>query len=240
MTPQQQQVRRFNIHEYQAMTLFGKYNVATPRWKVASSPSEAASAATELGGNDFVVKAQVQAGGRGKGHWTSGFVGGVHTAISSTEVSEIAEKMINSCLVTKQTGPEGKPCHKVIISERLYLRREAYFAILMDRETQGPVMVASPAGGMDIEKVAAETPKLIFKEAIDINKGVQHQQVQRLAQKMGFSSPALIEEAAKLMTNLYKMFIELDSTLVEINPLAETHDGKSKFMNSNSAHFVLS
>ena len=221
-----QPVRRLNIHEYQAVDLFHEYDIPTSRSKVASSPSEAQAAAEELATGDYVVKAQVLAGGRGKGHFDSGFRGGVHTCISPAEVSELAGRMIGHSLVTHQTGPEGKPCNKVLISERLYLRREAYFAILMDRESQGPVMVASPAGGMDIERVAAETPHLIFKETVDLSLGPDDSKVERLAQQMGFSGNKQVKEAASVMKKLYRLFSERDSTLVEINPLAETHDGR--------------
>lgn len=222
-----QSVRNLNIHEYQAVQLFEKYGIPTSRSKVASTPDEAEKAAEALGGPDFVVKAQVLAGGRGKGHFApSGFRGGVHTALSSLEARSLAAKMINQNLITPQTGPEGKPCHKVLVSERLYLRREAYFAILMDRESQGPVMVASPAGGMDIEKVAAESPKLIFKEAIDLKTGPSDAQVTRLAQTMGFSGPNQVQQCAELMKKMYNLFVERDCTLVEINPLSETHDGR--------------
>jgi len=209
--------------------LFHKYGVPTPRSKVVSTPSEAELAAEALGGSDFVVKAQVLAGGRGKGKFTSGFQRGVHTCISALEARSLAAKMLNQHLITKQTGPEGKLCHKVMVCERLYLRREAYFAILMDRESAGPVMVASPAGGMDIEKVAAETPKLIFKEAIDINKGIQPGQTERLAKAMGFGSEQAAREADKIIRNLYKLFLEKDATLVEVNPISETHDGRSQW-----------
>jgi len=222
----EQQKRHFNIHEYQSVSLFHKYNIPTPRSKVVSSPAEAELAAEALGGADFVIKAQVLAGGRGKGKFSSGFQGGVHTCISALEARSLAAKMLNQHLVTKQTGPEGKLCHKVMVCERLYLRREAYFAILMDRESSGPVMVASPAGGMDIEKVARDTPQLIFKEAIDINKGIQTGQTERLAKAMGFGSEAACLEADKIIRNLYKLFLEKDATLVEVNPISETHDGR--------------
>lgn len=223
-----QQKRNFNIHEYQSQGLFNQYDVATPRARTVSTPAEAEEAALALGGTDFVVKAQVLAGGRGKGTFTSGFVGGVHTCISALEARSLAAKMLNQHLVTKQTGAEGKLCHKVMVCERLYLRREAYFAILMDRENNGPVMVASPAGGMDIEKVAAETPNLIFKEAIDILKGIQPGQTERLAKAMGFGSEAAAAEADKIIRQLYKLFLEKDATLVEVNPISETHDGRSQ------------
>ena len=221
-----QPVRLFNIHEYQAVEVFHEYSIPTARCKVAGTPEEAEKVAEELATGDYVVKAQVLAGGRGKGHFDSGFRGGVHTCILPSEVRDLAGKMLNHSLITHQTGPEGKPCNKVLVSERLYLRREAYFAILMDRESQGPVMVASPAGGMDIEKVAAETPHLIHKETVDLNKGPEDVKVERLAKAMGFSGPKQVKEAAGVMKALYKLFREKDSTLVEINPLAETHDGR--------------
>jgi succinyl-CoA synthetase beta subunit len=205
--PQQTQ-RHFNIHEYQSVSLFHQYGIPTPRSRTVSTPAEAESAAESLGGSDFVVKAQVLAGGRGKGRFTSGFQGGVHTCISSLEARSLAAKML--------------------VCERLYLRREAYFAILMDRESQGPVMVASPAGGMDIEKVAAETPKLIFKEAIDVTKGIQEGQTERLAKAMGFGSAQAAKDADQIIRNLYRLFLEKDATLVEVNPISETHDGRSQ------------
>jgi succinyl-CoA synthetase beta subunit len=210
-------------------SLFHQYGIPTPRSRTVSTPAEAETAAESLGGSDFVVKAQVLAGGRGKGKFTSGFTGGVHTCISALEARSLAAKMLNQNLITKQTGPEGKLCHKVMVCERLYLRREAYFAILMDRESSGPVMVASPAGGMDIEKVAAETPKLIFKEAIDITRGIQPGQTERLAKAMGFGSEQAAKEADKIIRQLYKLFLEKDATLVEVNPISETHDGRSQF-----------
>ena len=251
----------------------------TSRSRVASTPQEAEAAAEELGGPDYVVKAQVLAGGRGKGTFSrcatqhtaasathhrhlqhsaltllipflsrlslslccccccSGFRGGVHTCISPSECRALAGKMLNSSLITHQTGPEGKPCHKVLISERLYLRREAYFAILMDRESQGPVMVASPAGGMDIEKVAAETPKLIFKEKVDIIRGVDDDKVLALARTMGFSGEKQAKDAAGVMKKLYRLFKEKDATLVEINPLAETHDGRILTVDAKVPHY---
>jgi len=220
------QIRRLNVHEYQAMELLQKHGVAIPRCKVASSPAEAESVAEEIGGTDFVVKAQVLAGGRGKGQFQNGFKGGVHPANSALEARSLAAKMINQKLVTKQTGPEGKPCSKVLISERLYLRRETYFAILMDRETAGPMLIASSQGGMDIEQVAATNPKAIFKEPVDIYEGVQSQQVERLSRAIGFTQPKQLEQSMNNMKRLYELFMKSDSTLVEINPMGETHDGK--------------
>jgi succinyl-CoA synthetase beta subunit len=170
-----QQVRWLNIHEYQSMNHLKKFEVPHPKYDVASTPEEAEKIAKEIGGRDFVVKAQVLAGGRGKGRFKGGLQGGVHVAVGVEKVKELASKMLGDYLVTKQTGEVGKPCHRVLITERLYLRAEKYFAILMDREFGGPVLVGSPAGGMDIEKVAQDTPQLIFKEPVDIVKGVQQE-----------------------------------------------------------------
>lgn len=240
--PLAQHVRRLNIHEYQSMELMQKYQITTPQFKVASTPAEAEMAAESINSRDYVVKAQVLAGGRGKGKFSSGFVGGVHIAKSSLEARGLAAKMLNHRLMTKQTGPEGKPCQKVLITERLYLRRECYFAILMDRAAGGPVMVASPSGGMDIEAVAAATPELIFKEPIDIKQGPRHEQLERLANAMGFTEEDTCEQAKKVMNNLYKIFMERDCTLVEVNPLGETHNGvvlcvDAKFNFDDNAEF---
>jgi len=222
------QVRFLNIHEYQSHDLMKVYGISTPRGKVAASPEEAATNAAQLidaGVQDIVVKAQVLAGGRGLGVFTNGFKGGVHMCSSPDEAKGIASKMIGQRLMTKQTGAEGRPVNKVYVTERVYLRKEMYFAILMDRKSGGPVLVGSPRGGVDIEGVAATTPELIFQEPIDITKGVQQEQVLRLAKNMGFSS-AVIPKAAEQMKRLYDLFISRDNTLVEINPLAETPTGE--------------
>lgn len=208
------------------MELLSKYGVSIPRCKVASTPQEAEEIAESLGDADLVVKAQVLAGGRGKGVFDTGFKGGVHPANSALEARSLAAKMLGHRLITKQSGAEGKPVSKVLVSERLYLRRETYFAIVMDRESQGPVLVASPHGGMDIEQVAATNPNSIFKEPVDIMKGVEDAQLERLAHAMGFTKPNTIEQAKNNMRRLYDIFINHDATLVEINPMVETHDGR--------------
>jgi len=220
------QARFLHIHEYQSMGLMKKYGITTPNFGVASTPAEAEKAAEKLSGPDYVVKAQVLAGGRGKGVFKSGFKGAVHICNSALEARSIAAKMLGQRLVTKQTGEEGKPCQKVMVLERLYMRRETYFAILLDREHAGPVLVASPMGGMDIEQVAVQTPNLIFKEPIDVFDGIQPAQVERLAQSMGFKGKQALAEAERVIRQLYKLFVEQDATLVEINPLCETHDSR--------------
>lgn len=219
--------RHLNIHEYQAMELFQKNGIPTPKCKVASTPAEAEAVAEELGDKDSVVKAQVLAGGRGKGVFSNGFKGGVHTANSILEARSLAAKMLGQSLVTKQTGEEGKPVSKVLITERLYLRRECYFAILMDRAVNGPVMVASSQGGMDIEEVAATNPKAITKIPIDIKTGPTQDQLERAVHAFGFrEGSSQHNQAVELVKKMYNLFIKHDCTLVEINPLAETHDGR--------------
>jgi succinyl-CoA synthetase beta subunit len=158
--------RLLNVHEYVSHDIMRKHGVAVVRGAAASTPTEAEAVAAKLaseGVQDFVVKAQVLAGGRGKGHFMNGFQGGVHTCTSPVEVKDLSSKMIGQRLVTKQSGPEGKPCNVVYICERLYMRREAYFAILMDRATGGPLIVASSKGGVDIEEVARQYPSQIIK-----------------------------------------------------------------------------
>ncbi|EFA82949.1 succinate-CoA ligase [Heterostelium album PN500] len=216
--------RYLNVHEYQAQKMMRTYGIECPNGNVADTPEEAEKLAEVLNTQDLVVKAQILAGGRGKGVFSSGLKGGVHICNSPEEVKNYAKKMLGYTLVTKQTGPDGKVVNKIYIAERHYLRREMYFAILMDRKTGGPVMIASPEGGVDIETVARENPSAIFVEPIDIFKGVQPEQTARLAQKIGIS-PKNISKAQDQMQKLYNFFIKHDCTLVEINPLAETSSG---------------
>jgi succinyl-CoA synthetase beta subunit len=224
-----QQVRKYNIHEHESMDLYRKFGIDTPKGRVAYSASEAEEIFNEITSNsevqDCVIKAQVLAGGRGKGSFTNGFHGGVQIATTAQEAREIASKMIGQRLVTKQTGAEGRPCHKVLVSERLFLRRETYFALLMDRSAEGPMMVGSPEGGMDIEAVAEKFPDRIFKLPIDITQGMTAAQAKAMASDLGFSGPARAH-AAETFQKLYQMFIETDATMIEVNPLAETPNGE--------------
>ncbi|EGC29733.1 succinate-CoA ligase (ADP-forming) [Dictyostelium purpureum] len=217
--------RFLNVHEYQAQKMMKAFGIDCPKGNVADTPEEAEKIAEVLGTQDLVVKAQILAGGRGKGIFTSGLKGGVHLCSSPEEIKNYAKQMIGHTLVTKQTGPDGKVVHQVYITERHFLRKEMYFAILMDRKAGGPVMVASPQGGVDIEAVARDTPSAIFKEPIDINIGVKPEQTARLAEKLGFSKKN-IEKAQDQMKKLYDFFIKNDCTLVEINPFAETASGE--------------
>lgn len=210
------------------MEIMQKYGVATPPGIAASTPEEAEQAFKTLrasGDKDVVIKAQALTGGRGLGYFTNGFQGGVHMCTKDGEAKTFASKMLGETLVTKQTGERGIEVAKVFLMERIYMRREMYFSILMDRKSQGPVMVASPAGGTSIEDVAEATPELIFKENIDITKGPTTEQLRRLATNMGVAENS-VDKAADLLNNLYSMFMGVDATLVEINPLAETPDGE--------------
>jgi len=225
--------RNLNIHEFQSQKLLKAWGVNCPNGNVAETPAEAEKIAELLSTTspDFVVKAQVLAGGRGKGTFTNGFKGGVHVCSSPKEVRTLAEKMLQHNLVTKQTGAKGKPVNQVYICERKYLRKEMYLAMLMDRSKGGPAIVVSPQGGMDIETVARESPEAIYVEPIDITAGPQRAQLLRAAEKMGVS-PNMLEEAATQMGKLYDFFIKHDCTLLEINPLAETSNGQVMAMDA--------
>lgn len=223
------------------MGLLGQAGVRIPRGSVATTPAQAEAIAKELGTQDTVIKAQVLAGGRGKGSFDSGLQGGVKLAYSPAEVKNYAEKMLGHKLFTKQTGAAGRECNAVYVVERMYLRREYYFAIVMDRATRGPVLIASSQGGMNIEDVAHDTPELVITLPVDINIGLSKAEAKTLAEKIGFSGAAA-EDAANTFMNLYKLFIEKDSTMIEINPLAELADGKvvcmdAKFGFDDNAEF---
>eukprot|EP00471_Norrisiella_sphaerica_P013077 CAMPEP_0184496564 /NCGR_PEP_ID=MMETSP0113_2-20130426/34271_1 /TAXON_ID=91329 /ORGANISM="Norrisiella sphaerica, Strain BC52" /LENGTH=429 /DNA_ID=CAMNT_0026883241 /DNA_START=84 /DNA_END=1373 /DNA_ORIENTATION=+ len=222
------QKRAYNIHECDAQAIMAKYGVPVAKGAPATSAEDAADVAKKLkseGVNDFVVKAQVLAGGRGKGTFLDGFKGGVHLVSEIDEVRNMASNMLGQRLVTKQTGPEGKPCNKVFVTERLFLRKETYFAILMDRGSGGPMLVGSSEGGMDIEAVAAQTPELIHNVAIDITKGPEDDKLKDLATKMGFTHDDENAQAVEIMKNLYNLFDATDATLIEVNPLGQSHEG---------------
>jgi succinyl-CoA synthetase beta subunit len=222
------QHRKLNVHEYCGMELLAKHGVPVPENTLCKTPQEtkvAFEAYTQAHGKrDMVIKAQVLAGGRGKGKFSNGFKGGVHVVCNAAEAADFASKMLGQRLITKQTSAQGQICDKVLLTERLYLRRETYFSILMDRSHSGPTLVASSRGGTSIEDVAHETPELIHTEKVDIMTGVQPEQLERLAGKMGFEGKSATQ-AVDIMSKLYNLFIQTDATLVEINPLAETPDG---------------
>ena len=206
------------IHEYQGKELLKQYNVAVPRGIVARTPEEAEQAAKDLGTEIVVVKAQIHAGGRGKG-------GGVKLAKSPTEAREIAEQMLGMTLVTHQTGAEGREVKTLLIEEGLPIDKEFYLGITLDRVSGRNVFMASSAGGMDIEKVAAETPELILKETIEPSVGLRPFQARKLAFGLGIPND-LINQAAKFMLTLYDAFEKMDATIVEINPFLLTKDNR--------------
>ena len=205
------------IHEYQAKQILARYNVRIPRGEVAYTKEEAREIAERIGGT-VVVKAQIHAGGRGKG-------GGVKVVKSADEAAEVAGRMIGMNLVTAQTGPEGRQVQKVLIEEGLDIRKELYLGIVIDRQTGKPVFMASASGGMDIEEVAAKTPELILREYIEPGLGLQAFQARRLAFGLGMA-PELINDAVQFMIALYKAFEDTDASLAEINPFLVTADNK--------------
>jgi succinyl-CoA synthetase beta subunit len=207
-----------NIHEYQAKEILRKFGVAVPRGKVAFAKEEARGAAQELGGNVFVVKAQIHAGGRGKG-------GGVKVAKSLNEVEELAGKMLGSRLVTHQTGPEGKIVQRVLIEEGIDIARELYLGVVLDRSVSKLVIMASTEGGVEIEKVAAENPEAIFKVYVEPSIGLQSFQAKEIAFKLGLSG-GQVKNAVKFIMALYKAFTQSDASLAEINPLVVTGTGE--------------
>ena len=213
-----------NIHEYQAKELLQKFDVATTPGKVASTLDEAEQIARELGDVEIVVKAQIHAGGRGKGLFKNGFKGGVHVRKTPEEVREVAAKMLRQILVTHQTGPAGRVVNKVLVAQSAEIAREIYFAILLDRETAAPLIVASPEGGVEIETVAAKSPEKIMREAIDPLAGLQPFQTRKLAKQLGFDSSQLTS-ASKLFEGLYRTFLAFDCSMIEVNPLVVTTKG---------------
>ena len=205
------------IHEYQGKAILAHYKVPVPRGEVAFTVAEVDSAAKKLGGS-VVVKAQIHAGGRGKG-------GGVKVAKSAEEAALIAEKMLGMTLVTHQTGPEGRVVQRLLVEETLPIDRELYLGIVLDRAMGAPIFMASSAGGMEIEEVAARTPEKILKETLDPGYGLSPYQARKMAFGMGIPGPS-VNAAASAMIALAKAYVELDMSLAEINPFILTGDGK--------------
>jgi succinyl-CoA synthetase beta subunit len=205
------------IHEYQAKAILAKYNVPVPRGEVAYTVEEAEAAAKKIGGS-VVVKAQIHAGGRGKG-------GGVKVAKDANDAVEISKKIMGMTLVTHQTGPEGRVVQRLLIEETLPIERELYLGIVLDRALGVPVFMASSAGGMEIEEVAEKTPELILKEPLLPGMGLQSFQARKLAFGIGVPA-ASVNAAAAAMTALAKAYDAMDGSLAEINPFILTKDGK--------------
>src|SRR5215469_14536016 len=195
-----------NIHEYQARELLQKFDVATTRGKVAATLDKAEQIARELGDVDIVVKAQIHAGGRGKGTFKNGFKGGVHVRRTPAAVREVAANMLGQILVTRQTGAAGRAVNKVLVAESAEIAREVYFAVLLDRATAAPLIVASTEGGVEIEAVAAKSPEKIIREKIDPLAGLQSFQARKLAKQLGFEWSQL-KNASKLFEGLYRTFV---------------------------------
>jgi succinyl-CoA synthetase beta subunit len=206
-----------NIHEYQAKEILKRYGVPVPRGKVASTPEEAKAAAAELGGR-CVVKAQIHAGGRGKG-------GGVKLAKSPEEAEQIAAGMLGKTLITHQTGPEGRQVRKVLIEQGVNIEREIYLGMVLDRAQARVTMISSSEGGVEIEQVAAKHPEKILKEVIDPAVGLQPFQCRRLAFALGVSDE-VVGKMVAMMQALYRAFDECDCSIAEINPLILTQEGQ--------------
>ena len=205
------------IHEYQAKQILSQYGVQIPRGEVADTSVKAFQIAAKIGSR-VVLKAQIHAGGRGKG-------GGIKLASTPQEADQIAQKMIGMTLITHQTGPEGKAVKRILVEEALDIARELYLGIVIDRAREAPVVMASSEGGVEIEKVAAESPQLIFKEYINPATGFLPFQAKKLAFKLGLEGDTH-KQAVKFITSLYKAFESTDASLAEINPLLITKEGK--------------
>jgi len=206
------------IHEYQAKAILAKFGVPVPRGEVVAKKEEARAVAERLGTPLVVVKAQIHAGGRGKG-------GGVKVAKSAEEAAEFAERILGIKLVTAQTDAEGRIVRRVLVEEGLDIQREIYLSVLVDRAVGGPVFMASAAGGMDIEEVAKQHPEKILRETIRAEEGFQAYHARKLAFGLGLSAD-LVHAAVPFMTALYRAFVETDSSLLEINPCVVTGDGR--------------
>jgi succinyl-CoA synthetase beta subunit len=207
-----------NIHEYQAKEIFAKYSVPTPRGIVANTPAQAVAAAHELGGDIWVVKAQIHAGGRGLG-------GGVKLAKTIEEVEQLASEILHMQLVTHQTGPEGKKVHKVYIEEGADIQEEYYLGVVLDRAKEMPIIMASTEGGMEIEKVAEESPEKIIKVAVDPAIGFQGFHGRDLVFGLGITDKNEQRKFIDFASKLFKVYMDTDGEMIEINPLIKTGAG---------------
>eukprot|EP00249_Psilotum_nudum_P036690 c8401_g1_i1 orf=228-1544(+) len=224
--PWQQQVRRLNIHEYQGSKIMSQYGINVPKGVAVTSVAEINKVVKEFfpTNEQLVVKSQILAGGRGLGTFKNGFKGGVHI-VKAEEVETVAEKMLGQILVTKQTGPEGKPVSQVYICEKLSMANEMYFAIALDRASAGPVIIACSKGGTSIEDLAEKYPGMIIKVPVDIEIGITDVEASKVVEGLA-PKVADKKDAMDQVKKLYKLFTHADCTLVEINPLAETTDGQ--------------
>merc|ERR1712106_830971 len=218
------QQRNLSVHEHVSMSLLQEAGVPVPKFGVATSKAEAKKIAEDIGSSDLVVKAQVLAGGRGKGHFKGGAAGGVRLVYSPEEVEDAAGGMIGDYLITKQTGEDGRICNSVMVTERKYTRREFYLAFMNERSFDGPVLVASSEGGVNIEEVAAKNPEAIIKFPIDIMKGLDLEGAKNVAKAIGIQA-AKVDDVANVLLSLYDLFLIKDASMVEINPFAEDNTG---------------
>ena len=223
-----------NIHEYQAKQLLAQYGVAVPKGEVCTKTDQVRTVAEKLitnGAQRIVVKSQTHAGGRGKGTFKSGYKGGVKVCSNREEAVQAAEGMLGQVLITKQTGADGRLISRVLVEQASNIKNEFYVAVLLDRAASRPLVMASTAGGMDIEEVAKNTPEKIIKEIVDPAVGMMPFQARNLAAALGLKG-ALIHQASKLLLGLYKTWWECDASLVEINPLCkvEETDGKESLI----------
>jgi succinyl-CoA synthetase beta subunit len=214
-----------NIHEYQAKALFEKYGVPVPKGAAATTPEEFTNALSSLPDGPTMVKSQIHAGGRGKGTFTDGFKGGVKFCKTKHDAKEMAGNMLGKTLVTVQTGPAGRKVQTIYFTAASDIKKEYYLAILLDRVSSKPVIVASTEGGVEIEKVAHDTPEKIHKVVVDPAYGLADFQVRDLITKLGFTG-AEAKNAGKLIRNLYTMYWETDAAMVEVNPLITTPTGE--------------
>jgi len=215
-----------NIHEYQAKDLFAEYGVPVSKGIAIQNLNAFDSALSDFPEQEpIVVKAQIHAGGRGKGTFTDGFKGGVKVAANKAEAKDIASKMLGNTLVTHQTGPAGRKVQTIYFTDAEKIAKEYYLAIVMDRDTSCPVVIASTEGGVEIEEVAAKTPEKITKVFVDPGAGLQDHQARSVAFGLGLEGPAL-KQCIQLLHGLYRMFWEKDASMVEVNPLVVTQDGQ--------------
>merc|ERR1711874_563110 len=218
------QQRELSVHEHVSMSLLKEAGVPVPNFGVAKTAEEAKQIARDIPTNDLVVKAQVLAGGRGKGSFKGGYKGGVKLVYSPEEVEESAQGMIGDFLITKQTGAEGRICNSVMITERKYTRKEYYIAFMNERAFNGPVIIASSEGGVNIEETAEKNPDSIVKFPIDAVQGLTVEGSKDVAVKLGIHDTK-VDEVAQILLNLYKLFVSKDASMVEINPFAEDNSG---------------
>merc|ERR1712203_788527 len=218
------QQRELSVHEHVSMSLLKSAGDPVPNFGVAKTAEEAKQIAQDITTNDLVVKAQVLAGGRGKGSFKGGYKGGVRLVYSPEEVEESAKGMIGDFLITKQTGSDGRICNSVMVTERKYTRKEYYIAFMNERAFNGPVIIASSEGGVNIEETAEKNPDSIVKFPIDAVQGLTVEGSKDVAVKLGIHD-SKVDEVAQILLNLYKLFVTKDASMVEINPFAEDNSG---------------